>query len=169
MQECVARTVLLFCAAALLLGRASSGGDPGSEYCTRDDGCPESPRGGEELATAGDASAQKWNIFSAISDAVTSVKDSVKYTVYKTAERVYNTTTKFAENVYVAVEDFTERVRRVFREEFSTFLEVLWESSVGTNPADGRQKTSHLGCLNFHLWLQIPCFRSSRGSLLTEY
>ena len=39
---------------------------------------------------------------------------------------------------YSAVEDFSERVRSVFREEFSSFLEVMWESAVGTDPANGR-------------------------------
>lgn len=137
----------------LLLGRVSLSEDPASDdgYCTKDDGCPatienDDDERGEARGGAGegavdkgrDSPTQRWNIYSTISDAVTSVKDAVAYKAYKAAEKVYNTTTKFASDVYEAVEDFSERVRYVFREEFSAFLELVWETAVGEKAADSK-------------------------------
>ena len=104
----------------------------------------------------GDGSAQSWNIFSAIDD----FKDALKYTAYKKLEGMYNTTAKIADNIYSAVEDFSERVRSVFREEFSSFLEVMWESAVGTDPANGRTVLYSIQIFKEEVFLlvQILCF-----------
>ena len=77
------------------------------------------------------SSPQHWNVFSTIQDTLTSVKDSIQYTVYKK-------TTQFANSVYNTVHEFSEKVRSVFREEFNNFLELLWEKGIGTDPASGK-------------------------------
>ena len=125
-ETCTALLVVV-----LLLGPASSseGG-----HCSKD-GCPD------KLKTTGDASAQGWILLSAISDTITSVKDTIQYNAYRAAEGVYNTTAEFAENMYETIESFSERVRLVFREEFNSFLEIIWESALGTNPANGSKIT----------------------------
>ncbi|CAI8028632.1 hypothetical protein GBAR_LOCUS16309, partial [Geodia barretti] len=139
-----------FLVLALLYGLAHSQRDPESGHCS-EDGCPADdgePRGGrgggDELENVGDGSAQKWNIFSSISDAIISFKDTVKYNAYKKLEGMYNTTAEFADNIYSAVEDFSERVRSVFREEFSSFLDIMWESAVGTDPANSGADSLYL-------------------------
>ena len=114
-----------------------------SQYCT-DDGCDipgstiskprtsneaESEEG--ELDTVPDSSAQQWDVLSTIQDTLTSVKDTVLY-------NVYTKPLEFAESVYDQATEFAEKVRSVFREEFYYFLEVLWETGVGTDPKSGK-------------------------------
>ena len=160
------RNARLFLVLALLSGSAHSQRDPESGHCT-EDGCPADdgePRGGrgggDELENVGDGSTQTWNPFSAISDALIYVKDTLKYTVYKKLEGMYNTTAKIADNIYSAVEDFSERVRSVFREEFSSFLDIMWESAVGTDPANGRTVLYSIQIFKEEVFLlvQILCF-----------
>ena len=109
----------------LLLGSQSSREGPENGHCP-ENGCPD------ELEIAGDSSAQHWTLFSAIRDTLTSVKDTLKYNAYRAAEGAYNKTVEFAEGVYETIDSFAERVRDVFREEFSSFLDVLWEGAMGT-------------------------------------
>ena len=128
---------VLFTVVILLLANGIDSTDGSSEpqdsqYCTEDD-CP----GEDNTVIEVDSSTQRWNVFSTIQDTLTSVKDTIKYNVYKTGEGIYNTTAEFAEEVYTTVADFSERVRVVFREEFNSFLEVLWERAIGTDPANG--------------------------------
>lgn len=127
------KNLLLFFTLGLLFCSAHCNRDQENGYCSKD-GCPD------ELEEAGDRSAQSWNLFSAIRDTLTSVKDTIKYNVYK----AYNKTVEFAGNIYGVVEEFSERVRTVFKEEFTSFLEILWESAVGTNPENGRMES----CMN---------------------
>ena len=136
---------------ALLYCSTHCSRDQDNGYCSRD-GCAD------ELEKAGSRSAQRvWSIFSSISNTLlTSVKDTIKYNAYKT----YNKTAEFAGNIREAVEDFSERVRTVFREEFSSFLEVLWERAVGTKPENGKMESY----MNFEFsvtlffLVQIPYF-----------
>ena len=145
------RIARLFLVLALLSGSAHSRRDPESGQCS-EDGCPA-----DELEKVGDGSAQKWSIFSAISDTIISVKDTLKYHAYKKFEGIVNTTAEF---VYNKVEDFSERVRSVFREEFSSFLDIMWESAVGTDPANGRTVLYSIQIFKEEVFLlvQILCF-----------
>ena len=143
-----------------------AGGDgPENQYCT-DDSCDmhefepapsvtvTAGGDGVQLEEKPDTSTQHWNVFSTITDYVTTVKDTVKFTVYKKAG-------EFADTVYETVDDFAERVRYVFREEFNYFLEVLWESAVGTNPANGESI-----CFAPFVCVTIALFMRSIFSLL---
>ena len=140
MQELVLYALLLFTAVLVLTANSTFASDesrapetPDDQYCS-EDGCP-----GEHnaLETASESSTQSWNIFSTITDTLTSLKDTVVYNLYKKSEEIYNKTAEFAEKVYSRISEFAEQVRVVFQEEFNNFLEVLWERAVGTDPAKG--------------------------------
>ena len=64
-------------------------------------------------STDDNSAPQKWTVFSTIQDAFTTVKDNIKYNVNKKS-------------------DYADNIRSVFREEFTYFLETLWEKTVGT-------------------------------------
>ena len=64
-------------------------------------------------STDDNSAPQKWTVFSTIQDAFTTVKDNIKYNVYKKTS------------------DFADNIRSMFREEFTYFLETLWEKTVG--------------------------------------
>ena len=141
------RYFALFLLIPLLFGGAHSGRDLEDGHCSKD-GCPPDDKlsrgGGDELESVEDDShwsAQPWNVLYTITDTLTTVKDNLKYNAYKTVEGVYNTTTEFAGSVFDAVEEFSERVRGVFREEFTSFLENIWERAVGTDPANGKTES----------------------------
>ena len=131
-----------------------------SQYCT-DDGCDipgstiskprtsnvaESEKG--KLDTVSDSSAQQWDVLSTIRDTLTSVKDTVLY-------NVYTRPLEFAESVYDEVTEFAEKVRSVFREEFYYFLEVLWETGVGTDPKSGKVHVYIIFLILFHIRLSF--------------
>ena len=141
MQQWTVTDVLrLFLLLALLL--VSGGSNANEYYPIAKDGCLS----GDNLSncsevqlgtTGGDTSAQSWDIFSAMSDTLTSVRDSVLYNMYKTLQGTYNKTIEFAEDVVGAIDDFTERVRLVIREEFNSCLELFWGALFGNNPESG--------------------------------
>ena len=64
-------------------------------------------------STDDNSAPQKWTVSSTIRDAFTTVKDNIKYNVYKKTS------------------DFADNIRSMFREEFTYFLETLWENTVG--------------------------------------
>ena len=157
MQELVLNALLLFTAVLVLTANSTFASDessapeaPDNQYCS-EDGCP-----GEHntLETASESSTQSWNVFSSIIDTLITVKDTIKYNVYKAGS-------KTAE-VYNNIVNFAEQVRVVFREEFNTFVEVIWVVTVGTYPANGIY--INIVCVAIHLnfLLQIPCSGSSR-------
>ena len=141
----MARSLLLLSVLASLLAL----GCP-KEYCQKD-GCPSESElpagggGGSQLEKTGDTSMQSSGIYSTFWGAMTSVKDMVMHNVYnktlaykKTVQGVYNKTAEFVDNLVAAVDDITENVRRVFQEEFNTYLTHAWESVIGTTPDSGR-------------------------------
>ena len=120
--------------------------DTEGQYCT-DHGCDipgstiSNPRTsdaaeseGFELDTVSDSSAQQWDVFSTIQDTLTSVKDTLLF-------NAYTKPLEFGKRVYNKATEYAEKVRTIFREEFSNFLEVIWETGVGTDPKSGKACT----------------------------
>ena len=64
-------------------------------------------------STDDNSAPQKWTVFSTIQDTFTTVKDNIKYNVYKVKS------------------DFADDIRSIFREEFSMFRDTWWEKTVG--------------------------------------
>ena len=103
-------------------------------YCT-DESCSEPPSVADVVQSSG-SYMQSWDIFSTIQEYLTKIQDTVVYNINKKAKEVYE-----------KLEDFADRVRTVFREEFGSFLEVLWERALGTAPESGKYR--HLSNCRF--------------------
>ena len=105
---------------------------PGSNMPKREADSSEINEDGGELNIQEPSPPQKWDVISTIQNTVTDAWDSVQYTMYKRAE-------EFTESIYNTTAEYAEKVRYVFREEFSNFLAYfLWESSAVTTPASGK-------------------------------
>ena len=139
---------------AVLLLAALSASDADEEHCTDSESCSEPAESiwswlpqswdifsilekiektimyninkkAQELYEDFARSMQSWEIFSTIQKILTNVKDTIAHN---------------AKVVYEKLEDFADRVRNVFREEFGSFLEVLWERALGIAPESGKYR-----------------------------
>ena len=136
---------VLLGAVLLLAALSASGVDNG--YCT-DESCSE-PNVADVAESSGSlwqslsstirssgSYMQSWDIFSTIQEYLIKIKDTIVHNINKKAQEVYE-----------KLEDFADRVRNVFREEFGSFLEVLWERALGTAPESGKYR--HLSNCRF--------------------
>ena len=86
------------------------------------------------------------------------------------AEQVYNHTAEFAGKVYEKIEEFAEKVRIVLREEFDSFLEVIWEDgSLGGTYENGMFSISLLRMYINHSFFSLVAetgFKMARRNLI---